>query len=57
MIVPESIEIDVKWFVDGENVLSETFNAKDKVSGTLGEEHWRMGQTVRKYLWCPCVIC
>ena len=48
VIVPESIEIDVKWFVDGENVLSEAFNAKDKVSGTLGEQHWRMGQTVRK---------
>jgi hypothetical protein len=48
VIVPESIEIDVKWFVDGENVLSEAFNAKDRVSGTLNEEHWRMGQTVRK---------
>jgi len=46
VIVPESIEIDVKWFVDGENVLSEAFNAKDKVSGTLGEQHWRMGQTI-----------
>ena len=48
VIVPESIEIDIKWYVDEENVLSETFNAKDKVSGTLTEEHWRMGQTVRK---------
>jgi len=46
VIVPDSIEIDVKWFVDGENVLSEAFNAKDKVSGTLNEEHWRMGQTI-----------
>ena len=57
VIVPESIEIDVKWFVDGENVLSEAFNAKDKVSGTLSEEHWRMGPTVRQCLvsllcWC-----
>lgn len=46
VIVPESIEIDIKWYVDEENVLSETFNAKDKVSGTLTEEHWRMGQTI-----------
>jgi len=46
VIVPESIEIDVKWFVEGENVLSETFNAKDRVSGTLTEEHWSMGQTI-----------
>ena len=46
VIVPESIEIEVKWFVDRENVLSETFNAKDRVSGTLSEEHWQMGQKV-----------
>lgn len=48
VIVPESIEIDVKWFVDGENVLSETFNAKERVSGVLTEKHWKMGQKVRR---------
>lgn len=46
VIVPQSIDIDVKWFVDGKNVHSETFNAQDRVSGVLTEEHWQMGQTV-----------
>jgi len=47
VIEPSSIEIDVKWFVDGENVLSEKFNAADRVSGSLSEEHWVMGQKIR----------
>ena len=46
VIVPSSIDIDVKWFVDGKNVHSETFNAKDRVSGVLEEKYWKMGQTV-----------
>ena len=47
VIVPSSIDIDVKWFVDNKNVHSETFNAKDRVAGVLEEKHWSMGQTVR----------
>ena len=27
VIQPSSIEIDVKWFADGENILAQTFNA------------------------------
>ena len=46
VIVPSSIDIDVKWFVDDKNVHSETFNAKDRVSGVLEEKYWKMGQTV-----------
>ena len=48
IIEPSSIDIDVKWFVDDKNVHSETFNAKDRISGVLTEEHWKMGQTVSK---------
>ena len=44
---PASIEIEVTWFVEDTNVLSETFLASSKVAGTLSEEHWSMGQTVR----------
>ena len=47
VIVPSSIDIDVKWFVDNKNAHSETFNAKDRVAGVLEEKHWSMGQTVR----------
>ena len=47
VIVPSSIDIDVKWFVDNKNVHSETFNAKDRVAGVLEEKHWSMGQTVK----------
>ena len=54
VIVPDSIDIDVKWFVDGKNVHSETFNAKDRVAGILTEEHWKMGQTVS---WLRRQIC
>lgn len=46
VIEPSSIEIDVKWYVDGENVLSEKFNAADRVSGSLSEEHWEMGHKI-----------
>ena len=54
VIVPDSIDIDVKWFVEGKNVHSETFSAKDRVAGVLTEEHWKMGQTVsgvRRLIW------
>ena len=47
VIVPSSIDIDVKWFVDNKNVHSETFNAEDRVAGVLEEKHWSMGQTVK----------
>ena len=47
---PASIEIEVMWFVEDSNVLSETFLASAKVSGSLTEEHWAMGQTVRNYI-------
>ena len=50
VIVPSSIDIDVKWLVDGKNVHSETFNAGDRVSGVLTEEHWSMGQTVKMFI-------
>ena len=51
VIVPSSIDIDVKWFVDNKNVHSETFNAKDRVAGVLEEKHWSMGQTVRFFFF------
>ena len=47
IIEPSSIDIDVKWFVDGKNVHSESFNAKDRVSGVLSEDHWQMGQSIQ----------
>ena len=50
VIVPSSIDIDVKWLVDGKNVHSETFNAEERVSGVLTEEHWSMGQTVKMFI-------
>ena len=43
---PGSIEIEVMWFVEEKNVLSETFLASSKVSTTLSQEYWSMGQTV-----------
>lgn len=46
VIQPSSIDIDVKWFVDGENVLSQTFSAGQQTSGSLPEKHWRLGQTI-----------
>ena len=56
VIVPSSIDIDVKWFVDNKNVHSETFNAKDRVAGVLEEKHWSMGQTVRFFFSFPTFI-
>ena len=46
VIQPSSIEIDVKWFADGENILAQTFNAGVKASSSLPEGAWRLGQTV-----------
>ena len=43
---PGSIEIEVMWFVDEKNVLSESFLASSKVSTSLTEEYWSLGQTV-----------
>ena len=57
VIVPSSIDIDVKWFVDNKNVHSETFNAEDRVAGVLEEKHWSMGQTVKfAYIFYPAFI-
>ena len=46
VIVPSTIVLEVKWFVDEVNVVSETFNTQDQTVATLGEEFWTMGQTV-----------
>ena len=46
VIVPSTIVLEVKWFVDDVNVVSETFNTQDQTVATLGEEFWTMGQTV-----------
>ena len=56
VIVPSSIDIDVKWFVDNKNVHSETFNAKDRVAGVLEEKHWSMGQTVKFFYISPTFV-
>ena len=56
VIVPSSIDIDVKWLVDGKNVHSETFNAEERVSGVLTEEHWSMGQTVKMFIILYIII-
>jgi hypothetical protein len=47
VLQPSSIEIEVKWFVDEENVLAQTFSAGVQASSSLGEGLWRLGQTVR----------
>jgi len=47
VIEPSSIDIDVKWFADGENILSQTFNAGNQASSSLPEELWHLGQTIQ----------
>ena len=56
VIVPSTIEIDVLWFVDGNNVYSETFNTQEQTAGTLREEYWKMGQTVSTLIFDKDVL-
>lgn len=46
----DTVDLEVKWFVNDRLVEEENFNLREKTVGTLNQSKWTLGQKVKSIM-------